>query len=58
MRFHTQPRPDQIHPSVFIASGAVVIGDVTLHENASVWFNAVLRGDSEALVIGSGTNIQ
>jgi carbonic anhydrase/acetyltransferase-like protein (isoleucine patch superfamily) len=43
---------------VFIASGAVVIGDVTLHENASIWFNAVLRGDTEALVIGSRTNIQ
>ena len=56
--FHTQFRPEQVHPSVFIAAGAAVVGDVTLAQDASVWFNAVLRGDTEALVIGAGTNIQ
>jgi carbonic anhydrase/acetyltransferase-like protein (isoleucine patch superfamily) len=58
MKFHTRLRPEQIHPSVFVASGAVVVGDVTLAKDASVWFNAVLRGDTEALIIGAGTNIQ
>jgi carbonic anhydrase/acetyltransferase-like protein (isoleucine patch superfamily) len=42
----------------FIAPNAAVIGDVTLHENASVWFSCVLRGDAESIVIGSGSNIQ
>lgn len=44
--------------NVFIAPTAVIIGDVTLHDNASVWFNAVLRGDTEPIVIGAGSNIQ
>jgi len=34
-----------IHPTAFIAPGAVVLGDVTLGAHASVWYNAVLRGD-------------
>lgn len=56
--FHTRFCPGQIHASVFIAPGAVVVGDVTLEADVSVWFNAVLRGDTEALHIGTGTNIQ
>lgn len=56
--YDAQFRPDKIAESVFIAAGAIVIGDVTLATNASVWFNAVLRGDTEALVIGAGSNIQ
>jgi carbonic anhydrase/acetyltransferase-like protein (isoleucine patch superfamily) len=56
--FHTQFRPEQVHPSVFIAPGAVVVGDVTLAQDVSVWFNAVLRGDTELLIISVGTNIQ
>lgn len=58
MNFHTHYRPDLIHPTVFIAQGAIVVGQVTLEAQASVWFNAVLRGDTEALFVGSGTNIQ
>lgn len=42
----------------WIAPNATVVGDVTLHEDASVWYGAVLRGDSGAIVIGRGTNIQ
>ena len=42
----------------YIAPGARVIGAVTLAEEASVWFNAVLRGDNEPIVIGRGSNIQ
>lgn len=50
-------RPE-IAEGVFIAPGAVIIGDVTIHEGASVWFNAVIRGDSAPIVIGPHSNIQ
>jgi carbonic anhydrase/acetyltransferase-like protein (isoleucine patch superfamily) len=43
---------------VFIAPGAQIIGSVTLEQNSSVWFNAVLRGDLEPIVVGEGSNIQ
>jgi carbonic anhydrase/acetyltransferase-like protein (isoleucine patch superfamily) len=51
-------RPELIHPSVFIAEGAVIRGDVTLAEDVSVWFNAVLRGDVDSIEIGSRSNVQ
>jgi len=47
-----------VHPSVFIADGAQIIGDVMIGKDSSVWFNAVLRGDINAIRIGEGTNIQ
>lgn len=43
---------------VYIARGAVVVGDVTLGDHASVWYNAVLRGDINRIAVGSYTNIQ
>jgi carbonic anhydrase/acetyltransferase-like protein (isoleucine patch superfamily) len=43
---------------VFIAKGAVVLGDVTLGDASSVWYNAVLRGDINRIVVGHHTNIQ
>ncbi len=54
----TKFRPEQVHPSVYLAAGARVVGDVTLGEDSSVWFNAVLRGDIEAIRVGRRTNIQ
>lgn len=51
-------RPDQVHESAFIARGAILTGDVTLEEDASVWFNAVLRGDCAPIRVGRRTNIQ
>lgn len=42
----------------FVAGNATLIGSVTLHRNASVWFNCVLRGDNDELVVGEGSNIQ
>ena len=51
-------QPHKIHPSAFIAADAVVVGDVTVGADASVFFKAVLRGDSESLTIGAGSNIQ
>ena len=42
----------------FVADSAAVIGNVILESNASVWFNAVLRGDNEPITIGEGSNVQ
>lgn len=42
----------------FVAPSADVMGDVTLHEGVSVWFNVVIRADKDAITIGAGTNIQ
>ncbi len=47
-----------IADDVFIAPGAMIIGNVTIHEGASIWYNAVVRGDSAPIVIGHHTNIQ
>jgi gamma-carbonic anhydrase len=43
---------------VYIARGAVVLGDVTLGHHSSVWCNTVLRGDINRIVVGHHTNIQ
>jgi gamma-carbonic anhydrase len=43
---------------VFIAPGAMIIGNVTIREGASIWYNAVVRGDVAPIVIGQRTNIQ
>lgn len=48
----------RIAPSAFVADGAYLIGDVDLGAEASVWYNAVLRGDINAIRIGDRTNIQ
>ena len=47
-----------IDPSAFIAPGAIVLGDVHLGAESSVWYNAVLRGDTDRITIGDQTNIQ
>jgi carbonic anhydrase/acetyltransferase-like protein (isoleucine patch superfamily) len=49
--------PD-LHPSAWVADSAQVIGNVTLAENASVWFGVVARGDTDTLTIGRGSNVQ
>ena len=53
-----QEKTPCIHGSCFVAENAVVIGDVTLLEDASVWYGAVIRGDSAAITIGRGSNVQ
>ena len=45
-------------PSAWVAPGAYVVGDVHLGEESSVWYGAVLRGDTEPIRVGSRTNIQ
>jgi gamma-carbonic anhydrase len=52
------PRRPAVDPSAFVAPGAAVIGDVTLGAESSVWFQAVLRGDINRIVVGPHSNIQ
>jgi carbonic anhydrase/acetyltransferase-like protein (isoleucine patch superfamily) len=47
-----------IHKSVFVAPGAYLIGDVTIGEESTVWFNAVLRGDDGPITVGKRCSIQ
>jgi len=47
-----------VHSSVFIASGAKIIGDVEIGKDSSVWYNAVIRGDVNFIKIGELTNVQ
>lgn len=51
-------KPPVISPSAYIAKGAAVLGDVTLADHSSVWYNAVVRGDINRIVIGAHSNIQ
>ncbi|MDE1901139.1 MAG: gamma carbonic anhydrase family protein [Alphaproteobacteria bacterium] len=48
----------KIHPTAFIAPGAVIIGDVEIGPESSVWFGCVIRGDVNRVRIGARTNIQ
>jgi carbonic anhydrase/acetyltransferase-like protein (isoleucine patch superfamily) len=48
----------KLHPSVFVAPSADIIGDVVIGEDSSVWYNAVIRGDVNSIRIGKRTNIQ
>ncbi len=50
----------KIHPSAFVAPTAVLIGDVTVGEDSSIWFGAVLRGDDpdNGIVVGPRTSVQ
>jgi len=47
-----------IHSSAWVVPGATVVGDVTLAEESSVWYGAVLRGDINRIIIGPRSNIQ
>ena len=48
----------RIDPAGFVASGAVLIGDVAIGPDASIWYNCVLRGDVNRIRIGARSNIQ
>lgn len=58
MIYELGPRKVRIEGRVFVADSADVIGSVVLKNESSVWFNTVLRGDSDVLTIGEQTNIQ
>ncbi|MCC2599818.1 gamma carbonic anhydrase family protein [Sphingobacterium sp. FBM7-1] len=48
----------QIDTSVFVADNATIVGNVSIGESCSIWFNAVIRGDVNYIRIGNYTNIQ
>lgn len=48
----------QLHPSVYVAEGAKIVGDVRIGQSSTVWFNAVIRGDIAPVRIGERSNIQ
>jgi carbonic anhydrase/acetyltransferase-like protein (isoleucine patch superfamily) len=48
----------QFGKDCFFADNAVVVGEVTMGDNCTVWFNAVVRGDVHSITIGNNTNIQ
>jgi carbonic anhydrase/acetyltransferase-like protein (isoleucine patch superfamily) len=58
MLYRLQDRSVTVHPSAFIAPSAQLIGSVVLEENASVWFQVVVRGDNDIITIGRDSNVQ
>jgi carbonic anhydrase/acetyltransferase-like protein (isoleucine patch superfamily) len=56
--FAFEGKTPKIHPTAFIAPTASIIGDVTVEENASIWYNTVLRADFSPIVIRRGANVQ
>ncbi len=58
MIYTFEERAVTVRGTCFVAESAVLIGSVVLEDNASVWFNAVLRADSEAITVGPESNIQ
>lgn len=58
MIFGVAGKTPQLQGEYFIAENAVVVGDVRLGNNVSIWFGAVVRGDVDSIRIGENTNIQ
>ena len=53
-----QDKTPNIHPAAFVAEDAIIIGDVRVGTESSIWFGSVLRGDVNYIRIGDRTNIQ
>ena len=58
MKYYLGDSLVQTHPDSWAAPNATLVGKVRLEEGASVWFNAVLRGDNELILIGKNSNVQ
>ena len=58
MLLQLEERRVEAEGDYFVADNAMVIGRVLLRQNASVWFNAVLRGDAELITVGIDSNVQ
>jgi carbonic anhydrase/acetyltransferase-like protein (isoleucine patch superfamily) len=56
--FSFEGRSPSVHPTAFIAPTAALIGDVRVEAGASVWYNAVLRGDTGPIIVREGANVQ
>lgn len=58
MIYQFEDRIPVLGRDVFVADSADVIGSVELGDNVSIWFNAVLRGDTDLIKVGAGSNVQ
>jgi carbonic anhydrase/acetyltransferase-like protein (isoleucine patch superfamily) len=58
MLYSLEDRKVETRGDYFVAHNAVVIGSVVLENNASIWFNCVVRGDNDVITIGENTNVQ
>ena len=58
MIYDLEKNVPEISADSWVAPNAIIIGKVKLEKNSSIWFNAVLRGDIEKIVIGEDSNIQ
>ena len=58
MIYDLEKNVPKLHPDCWVASNAIIIGKVELKKNSNVWFNAVLRGDLEPIIIGENSNVQ
>ena len=58
MIYNLEKNVPEISADSWVAPNAIIIGKVKLEKNSSIWFNAVLRGDIEKIVIGENSNIQ
>ena len=58
MIYDFEDNTPKIDPNSWVASNAVIIGRVELKKNSNIWFNAILRGDLEPIIIGENSNIQ
>jgi carbonic anhydrase/acetyltransferase-like protein (isoleucine patch superfamily) len=56
--FEFEGKSPTIHPTAFVAPTATIVGDVTIEEEASVWYGAVVRADYAPVVIRAGANVQ
>jgi len=56
--FSFEGKSPRVHPSAFVAPTAVLVGDVTIEERASVWYNAVVRADFQPIIVRRGANVQ
>lgn len=56
--YNYKDKKPSLGPNVFVAPSAVIIGDVKIGQESSIWFQAVIRGDVNKIRIGEGSNIQ
>ena len=57
-RYAFKGKVPRVHPTAFVAPDAILIGDVEVREDASVFFGCVLRGDEDRIVVGARSNVQ
>ncbi|MDC1095689.1 gamma carbonic anhydrase family protein [Pelagibacteraceae bacterium] len=58
MIYDLEKNVPKLDPDCWVASNAIIIGKVELKKNSNVWFNVVLRGDLEPIIIGENSNVQ